>query len=170
MKNLKHAILVDVDGNQYELNIIDYVISSGTLDEIDISINGFLKIRNEEKVKPAENGVRYNKFPVDGGLPIAASVSGYDTIPWFDDKVTLIHVPEGYASRTWSHITYAKTKSEKRALAFVPGGRILVCWPGRYSQDIFIVDDMDKFRESLGFKIAPNQETQIDDKGRKWIL
>lgn len=114
--------------------------------------------------KAAKNELQFrtDRFPRDGGRPIKASVPGYSKIPWTSSTLTLIaQSPDG-------QIHYAKTVEEKNNLAWGNFKWILVCWPGKYSQDIFLIDDMKEFRKALGFR--PRSESiVVDEEGNEWI-
>lgn len=106
---------------------------------------------------------RKDRFPKDGGRPIKASVPGYDKIPWSSGKLTLI------AQNSFDgQIRYAKTLDEKKELAWANVDWILVCWPGVYSQDIFLVDDLTEFRKALGFK-KKSEAVVVDENGDEWL-
>lgn len=122
----------------------------------------------EQEVKKDKKKVkaRKDRFPKDGGRPIKASVPGYSKIPWSKGTLTLIaQSPNG-------QLHYAKTMGEKKQFAWGNFNWIAVCWPGQYTQDIFLIDDMDAFRRALGFK--PVEETVqpvvVDEKGVEWII
>lgn len=100
-------------------------------------------------------------FPRVGGYPVVASTPGYSKIPWAKGTLTLIaQSPDG-------QLHYAKTLEEKKEFAFSNFIWILVCWPGVYSQDIFIVDDMKAFRKALGFK-KKSTTVLVDEDGEEW--
>lgn len=105
---------------------------------------------------------RKDRFPKDGGKPIKASVPGYDKIDWHKSTLTLIGLNPGGVVR------YAKTTAEKKAMAFDNFKTILVCWPGVYSQDIFIVDDLNALRRALGFKKL-SEDLLVDEDGEEWV-
>lgn len=113
--------------------------------------------KSKKKVK-----ARTDRFPKDGGRPIKASVPGYSKIPWTMGTLTLIaQSPDG-------QLHYAKTLEEKKQLAWGNFKWILVCWPGKYSQDIFLIDDMTAFRKALGFK-KKSEAVVLDEQGEEWI-
>lgn len=124
------------------------------------------EIRNlETKKKKNKVKARKDRFPRDGGKPVKASVPGYSKIPWSKGTLTLIaQTPDG-------KIQYAKTMEEKKNLAWSNVDWILVCWPGQYSQDIFLIDDMKEFRRALGFKpVAETVKPVVtDEEGNEWI-
>lgn len=76
------------------------------------------------------------------GLRAATSAS---RLPWHARAVTLICVGSD------SVVSQAKTVSEKRNLLDMAAGKdlVLVAWPGRWSQDIFVVDDRNAARAAL---------------------
>jgi hypothetical protein len=116
----------------------------------------------KESKKTKKIKARKDRFPKNGGRPIKASVPGYSKIPWSKSTLTLImKTPDG-------QIHYAKTLEEKKNFAWSNFDWILVCWPGQYSQDIFLIDDVKEFRKALGFK--PREESVvIDEDGQEWI-
>lgn len=115
------------------------------------------KKKKEKKIKSRED-----RFPRDGGRPIKASVPGYSTIPWTKTTLTLIaQSPDG-------QIHYAKTMDEKKEFAWSNFNWVLVCWPGRYSQDIFLIDDMKEFRKALGYQLR-DESIRTDEEGNEWI-
>jgi hypothetical protein len=73
-------------------------------------------------------------------------------VPWRDAKVALVAVTvDGGGLR----ISYAKSLEDKRRLLDAAGAatRLLVCWPGAWSQDIFELGDLGdrvKVRRWLG--------------------
>lgn len=108
---------------------------------------------------------RKDRFPKDGGRPIKASVPGYSKIPWSKGTLTLIaQSPDG-------QLHYAKTMEEKKNLAWGNFNWIVVCWPGQYTQDIFLIDDLNEFRRALGFKPVAETVKPIvtDEDGNEWI-
>lgn len=119
-----------------------------------------------QEVKKAKKKLksRTDRFPKDGGKPIKASVPGYTKIPWTKGTLTLVaQSPDG-------QIHYAKTMAEKRAVAWGNFKWILVCWPGQYTQDIFLIDDMKAFRLALGFKPKTEPEVVTDEDGNEWLF
>lgn len=134
---------------------------------VDNSTDGSLvqEIRDLEAKKKAKKSKvksRKDRFPKDGGKPIKASVPGYSKIPWTQGTLTLVaQSPDG-------QIHYAKTLQEKKDFAWANFKWILVCWPGKYTQDIFLIDDMTEFRKALGFKLR-SESVVIDEDGEEWI-
>lgn len=125
---------------------------------VDYKVTGYNSVHGSKwKTKS-----RKDRFPRDGGKPIKASVPGYDKIPWSNARLTLIGLnPDGY-------VAYAKTWAEKKEFAFSSFKTILVCWPGQYSQDIFVIDDMKAFRKALGFS-KKSEAVLVDEDGEEWI-
>lgn len=122
------------------------------------------EIQEPEKKVKKKVKTRKDRFPKDGGKPIKASVPGYSKIPWSKGTLTLVaQSPDG-------QIHYAKTMEEKRQFAWGNFKWILVCWPGQYSQDIFLIDDMTEFRKALGFKLKTEPEVVTDEEGNEWLL
>lgn len=116
----------------------------------------------EPKKKGKKVKARKDRFPKDGGRPIKASIPGYDKIPWSKGTLTLI------AQSADGQLHYAKTMTEKKQFAWSNFNWIAVCWPGQYTQDIFLIDDMKAFRKALGFK--PRSEAVVtDEEGNEWI-
>lgn len=69
-----------------------------------------------------------------------------DSFPWEGRLVTLVQVaPDG-------NVRQAKTDGEKRALLNTARDvdLVLAAWPGEWSQDIFVVDDLRAARLALG--------------------
>lgn len=124
-------------------------------DHVEAVINSTKKAKKKVKA-------RTDRFPKDGGRPIKASVPGYAKIPWTMGTLTLIaQSPDG-------QLHYAKTIEEKKQLAWGNFKWIIVCWPGKYSQDIFLIDDMTAFRKALGFK-KKSEAVVLDEEGEEWI-
>ncbi len=75
-------------------------------------------------------------MPFDTSLLRRAS--GVDGFPWRWGLLTLIRLSADGA------VTQAKRITEKRELleAASPNDCVLAAWPGEYSQDIFVVDDL----------------------------
>lgn len=115
------------------------------------------KVKKKKKVK-----ARNDRFPKDGGRPVNASVPGYMKIPWSQTTLSLI------AQSSNGQLHYAKTMEEKKAFAWREFNWILVCWPGKYTQDIFLIDDMSAFRYALGFR-KKSEAVVTDEKGEEWI-
>lgn len=162
-------------------NVYDITINTmgpgGGVQVSFISANGLMKKssdsptfdqepkKGKKKVgKDKVNGVKTRKdtFPRTGGYPVLASVPGYSKIPFTKGTLTLIaQSPDG-------QLHYAKTIEEKKEFAFSNFDWILVSWPGSYSQDIFIVDDMKAFRKALGFN-KKSTAVLVDEDGEEWI-
>jgi len=117
---------------------------------------------NVEAPKKWKTKSRNDRFPQDGGRPVKASVPGYSKIPWSSKTLSLIGI-----DRT-GKVRYAKTWDEKRDMAFDNWDTILVCWPGTYSQDIFVIDDLEAFRKALGFK-RMGESVKVDEAGNEWV-
>jgi hypothetical protein len=132
-----------------------------TEENMDILDNLEQEVKVEKKAKKKVKA-RKDRFPKDGGRPIKASVPGYSKIPWTKATLTLIaQSPDG-------QIHYAKTIEEKKQFAWGNFKWILVCWPGQYSQDIFLIDDMSAFRYALGFK-KRSEAVVTDEQGEEWL-
>lgn len=71
-----------------------------------------------------------------GQLRRASSVG--DNFPYAAGRVTFILIKDGI-------ITQAKTRSQKRNVLqeAITDGVLLAAWPGEWSQDVFVVDDLD---------------------------
>jgi hypothetical protein len=67
-------------------------------------------------------------------------------LPWLARSVTLIRVD------TTGVVDQAKTDSEKRALLATATSKdlVLVAWPGQWSQEIYVVDDLKAARVAVG--------------------
>lgn len=135
-------------------------------ENMEDSILGTLEeeVKEEKKTKKKVKA-RKDRFPKDGGRPIKASVPGYSKIPWSQGTLTLIaQSPDG-------QLHYAKTMEEKKQLAWGNFKWIVVCWPGKYTQDIFLIDDMTEFRKALGFKLVTDTVSPVvtDEEGNEWI-
>lgn len=121
--------------------------------------------KEAKKSKKQKVKSRKDRFPKDGGKPIKASIPGYSKIPWSQGTLTLIaQSPDG-------QLHYAKTMEEKKQLAWGNFKWIVVCWPGKYTQDIFLIDDMTEFRKALGFKLVADTVSPVvtDEEGNEWI-
>ncbi|MFC4326891.1 hypothetical protein ACFPC0_03380 [Streptomyces andamanensis] len=66
--------------------------------------------------------------------------------PWRGQTVTLIRVDAKGV------VTQATRITEKRTLLAQAGPKdlVLAAWPGQWSQDVFLVDDLQGAREELG--------------------
>jgi hypothetical protein len=80
-----------------------------------------------------------------------------DELPWLDRLVTLVRISAD------GEVTQATTDRDKRAMIGTAGEQdlVLAAWPGQWSQDVFVVDDLSAARLSLGLpryqrKPAPN--------------
>lgn len=182
---IKFSAVIQDGDKTYEIcsedsaDIFDMQIDShyGGPPEITFRVSGYgfqYKLKEETETFVEDTGMNYRnvRFPIDGGVPIAASVPGYDKIPFNDTKVTLIGVGGGGGvnGKTYeAQVTYAKSIQEKRELAFSDADYLLIAWPGKYSQDIFIVDDFDALRRALGF-VLKSEATWRDEQGKKWLL
>ncbi|MGW7082201.1 hypothetical protein ACWGH2_01700 [Streptomyces sp. NPDC054871] len=69
-----------------------------------------------------------------------------DEFPWRGQTVTLIRI------NAKGVITQATRITEKRAMLAQaePKDLVLAAWPGQWSQDVFLVDDLKAAREKLG--------------------
>jgi hypothetical protein len=76
------------------------------------------------------------------GLRNASSVS---RLPWLGRSVTLLRID------STGVVEQAKTDSEKRSLLESATSRdlVLVAWPGQWSQDIYVVDDLKAARAAV---------------------
>lgn len=65
--------------------------------------------------------------------------SEVEHFPWNGNRVTLIKV----CTKTYT-ITQAKTRVQKRemVLGLLPDEILLAAWPGNWSQDIFLIDNV----------------------------
>ncbi|ANZ20928.1 hypothetical protein SNOUR_38500 [Streptomyces noursei ATCC 11455] len=74
----------------------------------------------------------------------ASSVEG--RFPWRGQTVTLIQI------NAKGIVTQATRITEKRALLAQAGPKdlVLAAWPGQWSQDVFLVDDLKAAREEIG--------------------
>lgn len=72
--------------------------------------------------------------------------SSAESLPWLARTVTLLRVGEDGV------VTQAKTDSEKRAVLGAATGQelLVVAWPGEWSQDLFVVDDLPAARLAVG--------------------
>ena len=74
------------------------------------------------------------------------ATSAAESFPWLDRRVTLVRVtPDGV-------VVQAKSDGEKRAMLgdADDDDLLLAAWPGEWSQDVFVVDDLKGARASLG--------------------
>jgi len=74
------------------------------------------------------------------------STSGTPSFPWLVKLVTLVRVtPDGV-------VTQAKSDAEKRTMLGEADEQdlVLAAWPGEWSQDVFVVDDLKGARVSVG--------------------
>lgn len=72
--------------------------------------------------------------------------SNQDWFPWTDRDVTFIRInPNDHV------ICQAKTKAQKRdlILSALPSDLLLAAWPGKWSQDIFLINDIKQARDVL---------------------
>ncbi|MGK3206012.1 hypothetical protein [Amycolatopsis sp. MEPSY49] len=82
------------------------------------------------------------------------------SFPWFDRRVTLVRIGRN------GSVVQAKTESEKRSLLADSDERdlVLAAWPGEWSQDVFVVDDLGAARIAVGLsrhKAAPKQSDDL---------
>jgi hypothetical protein len=82
------------------------------------------------------------------------TTSSAESFPWLARLVTLVRVAAD------GMVTQAKSDAEKRAMLGTAedGDLLLAAWPGEWSQDIFVVDDLKAARLALGLprtKAAP---------------
>ncbi len=80
----------------------------------------------------------------DGRALRATSLAA--SLPWLARLVTLVRVTANGV------VTQAKSDAEKRAMLSAADDRdlLLAAWPGEWSQDIFVVDDLQAARLALG--------------------
>src|SRR5580658_5074021 len=74
------------------------------------------------------------------------STSAVSSFPWLLRLVTLVRVtPDGV-------VTQAKSDAEKRTMLGEADEQdlVLAAWPGEWSQDVFVVDDLKSARVSVG--------------------
>jgi hypothetical protein len=72
--------------------------------------------------------------------------SAVESFPWLVKLVTLVRItPNGV-------VTQAKSDAEKRAMLGEAEEQdlVLAAWPGEWSQDVFVVDDLKRARVSVG--------------------
>jgi hypothetical protein len=87
------------------------------------------------------------------------STSSAESFPWLVKVVTLVRVtPDGV-------VIQAKTDADKRAMLGAADKRdlLLAAWPGEWSQDVLIVDDLESARLSVGLprkKATPSPPPQ----------
>lgn len=74
------------------------------------------------------------------------TTSSAESFPWLAGLVTLVRVTADGA------VTQAKSDAEKRVMLGAADDRdlLLAAWPGQWSQDIFVVDDLKAARLALG--------------------
>jgi hypothetical protein len=96
----------------------------------------------------------------DGRALRATSVA--ESFPWLDRCVTLVRVtPDGV-------VMQAKSDGEKRAMLgnADDDDLLLAAWPGEWSQDVFVVDDLKGARASLGLPrykaVATSPDLPVD--------
>lgn len=73
------------------------------------------------------------------------SASSTARLPWLGRSVTLLRVD------ATGVVEQAKSDSEKRALLASSTGKdlVLVAWPGQWSQEIYVVDDLRAARAAV---------------------
>jgi hypothetical protein len=73
------------------------------------------------------------------------NASSVRRLPWLGRSVTLLRVD------STGVVQQAKTDSEKRSLLESATSKdlVLVAWPGQWSQDIYVVDDLRAARDAL---------------------
>lgn len=73
------------------------------------------------------------------------NASSSTRLPWLGRSVTLLRVD------ATGVVEQAKTDSEKRALLESATSKdlVLVAWPGQWSQDIYVVDDLRAARQAV---------------------
>lgn len=86
--------------------------------------------------------------------------SAADSFPWLARLVTLVRVA---ADGT---VTQAKTDAEKRRLLGQADERdlVLAAWPGEWSQDVFVVDDLSAARLALGLPRHRVKPTPVSER------
>jgi len=73
-------------------------------------------------------------------------ISDQERVPWKMKTLTLVRITPGL------EVTQAKNIPDKITMleATELEDLLLVCWPGKWSQDIFILDDRKRAKKSLG--------------------
>ena len=73
------------------------------------------------------------------------TASGASRLPWLGRSVTLLRVD------STGVVEQAKTDSEKRSLldSATTKNLVLVAWPGQWSQEIYVVDDLRAARAAV---------------------
>ncbi|WP_370936450.1 hypothetical protein [Amycolatopsis sp. cg13] len=102
--------------------------------------------------------------------PHLRRTSSAESLPWLARTVTLLRVGED------GLVTQAKTDSEKRAMLGTATGQelLVVAWPGEWSQDLFVVDDLPAARLAVGLprrRVAtaePAGERYVPSLSRDW--
>lgn len=94
--------------------------------------------------------------------------SAVQSFPWLAKLVTLVRVtPDGVVSQ-------AKSDAEKRAMLGEADEQdlVLAAWPGEWSQDVFVVDDLKGARASVGLprhRVTAAAASSPPDGGRRPI-
>lgn len=72
-------------------------------------------------------------------------ISDQERVLWKMKTLTLLRITPGL------EVTQAKKVKEKVAMLMAagPDDLLLVCWPGKWSQDIFVLDDRERARKAL---------------------
>ncbi|MFH9964079.1 hypothetical protein ACH4PR_22285 [Streptomyces mirabilis] len=86
------------------------------------------------------------RFADFGASSLRRTSSVEGGFPWRGQTVTLIQVDAKGV------VTQATRVTEKRTMLAQAGTKdlILAAWPGQWSQDVFMVDDLKAAREALG--------------------
>ncbi|BCL26730.1 hypothetical protein ACFFS2_00485 [Streptomyces aurantiacus] len=86
---------------------------------------------------------RFTEFDASSLRHTSAVEGGF---PWRGQAVTLIRID------TKGIVTQATRITEKRAMLTQAGPKdlVLAAWPGQWSQDVFLVDDLKAAREEVG--------------------
>ncbi|MGW0465360.1 hypothetical protein ACWDX6_08825 [Streptomyces sp. NPDC003027] len=85
------------------------------------------------------------RFPQFDASSLRRTSSVEDGFPWRGQTVTLIRVDAKGV------VTQATRLTEKRTMLAQAGPKdlILAAWPGQWSQDVFLVDDLKVAREEM---------------------
>ena len=72
-------------------------------------------------------------------------ISDQERVSWKMKTLTLLRITPGL------EVTQAKKVKEKAAMleAAGPDDLLLVCWPGKWSQDVFVLDDRGRAKKVL---------------------
>lgn len=86
------------------------------------------------------------------------TTSTAESFPWLSKLVTLVRVAQDGV------VSQAKTEAEKRAMLIAASERdlLLAAWPGEWSQDVFVVDDLAAARLAIGLPRRPTAPRAAD--------